>query len=593
MAKSLLRSEEGRGREGAENRPGSAAGHSPAGGPEPEVTELARRHETLLEERRSWEPDWKKLAAQFLPRKCRLESEAGAETNRGGLRGGTLDSTAFYAMRDLAAGLHGGMTSPARPWFSLTLQDRELAKRARIRQWLDALADRMRAIFNQSNFYTAIHSLYLELGTFGTGFLFALEDERGPGAVRFLPLTAGEYCLDANDQGRVDTIFRTTMMTVRQMIMRFGAKVPEFIREMGRRPELWNERFAVVHAVYPRGNVRGAGPFASAYYLDSGVSGGRRSGPADSRLPFLLERGKFSEFPGFGVRWDVTGGDVYGKSPGMDALPSSIMLQQMTRTMLMALQKEVDPPMIAPAGLENVSLLPGAVTFVNDVTGQGQQVYPAMRMNYAVAETAQVIAAFQEQVREGLFNSLFRMLTNSDRRNVTATEIAAKEEEKLILVGPVLERLHAELFIPLIDRVFSIMARRNLLPPDWPDDLDNAPLRVEFVSILAQAQKMVATGSLEKFAGFVGSTAQVYSEALDAVNADALVDNYAEYLGVEANVLRGQDDREALREARQQARQQMDALQQGAAGADMLRKLGGLRLEGTAAGALAGGGGGV
>lgn len=552
------------------------------------LNELQLRYQALKQERQSWEADWKKLAEHFLPRKCRLETNAMNETNKGGLRGNKLDSTAFYAMRDLAAGLHGGLTSPARPWFALTLQAQEVAKDSLVRKWLDDVTERMRFIYHRSNFYNAISSFYSELATFGTAFMFELEDEKT--VVRFVPLTAGEYCLDTDASGRVDTVFRSVPMTLRQLEQEFGKEnLPENLRNMLDRPQAWNERFPVVHAVFPAKGWPGASdvhnmPFMSVYYLDGqGLGSGSDSGKFYGSA--ILREGGFEEFPGFGVRWDITGNDVYGKGPAYDTLADSVLLQQMSQTMLKALHKEIDPPLAAPAGFENVSLLPGAVNPVNPLSGNSQAIYPILQVRHNIQGTYEVIAQIQNKVREGLFNNLFRMLLNSDRRQITAREVAAREEEKLILIGPVLERLNDEFFIPVSNRTFNLMVRAELIPPP-PEEIQDMELSVEFVSILAQAQKMVATGTVEQFAAFVGNVARMYPEALDSIEVDAMIDSYADYLGVAASMLKGQDKRDEARQARQQQQEQMQQMQAQMALAEATQKLGSASTENTALSAL-------
>lgn len=538
------------------------------------IIELRSRHEALKQERTSWEADWKKLAAHFLPRKCRLEGDT-SQTNRGtgSLRGEKLDSTAFYAMRDLAAGLHGGLTSPARPWFNLAMRDQNMTRMSSVKAWLDEVTRRMRFAYHSSNFYNAISLFYSELATFGTAFMFEVEDEQT--GIRFIPLTAGEFCLDADDAGRIDTVYRTIHMTLRQLVQKFGeGALPEQLREMYKLPANWNERYQVVHAVYPEKKTKGEKPYVSVYYLD-GFGGGSRGLTATTAASeqSVLERGGFHEFPGFGVRWDVTGGDVYGKGPAHDTLADSVLLQQMTQSVLKALHKEIDPPLAAQADFEGLSLLPGAVNVVRGM-GQGQQaVYPILQVRHNIEGTYNVISQIQTKVRDGLFNNLFRMLLGSDRRQITAREVAAREEEKLILIGPVLERLNDEFFIPLTERTFNILQRAGKLPPP-PDDIAGQEFAPEFVSILAQAQKMVSTGAVEQFAAFVGNVARVYPDAADTIDVDAMVDNYADYLGVEADMLRGQDERDDLRAARQQQQQMAEQMAQAQEGIGMVEQAG-------------------
>ena len=562
------------------------------------MTEIEHRRSELVEERQSWKKDWRELSRYFLPRKCRF-LEDGDRSNEGGLQRGSLDSTGIYAMRDLAAGMHGGMTSPARPWFKLSLQNKEMEGSRDVRLWLDEVENRMRDILHRSNFYNAIHQQYEELATFGTACMFELPDELT--GVRFHTLTAGEYVLDADEHGRVDTVFRTMDMTLRQLVRKFGlASLPEALRNMWESQINWNERFRVVHAVFPRNDrdhnkIDGKNkPWASVYYLD-GHGGGRSARSGSAEYPHLISEGGYDEFPAFGVRWDVAGGDIYGRSPGMDTLPDCVLLHSMTASMLKALHKEVDPPMIVAGDKKDVNLLPGGVTFVSAVQGQGQGVYPALQLRHNIQGTAAAIGQVQQKVREGLFNDLFRMLLDSDRRNVTAREVAAKEEEKMVLIGPVLERLHDELLIPVISRTFNLMAAGNYLPP-WPEEMGEQPLKVEFVSVLAQAQKMVGTGAIERYVGFVGQMAQMAPEILDVVNPDKVADAYGDYLGVDAVIIRSQEERDQIREQRAQAqaaaKQQQEQMMAAQVAMQGVQALGGAKMgQGSALDALMGAGG--
>lgn len=151
-------------------------------------------------------------------------------------------------------------------------------------------------------------------------------------------------------------------------------------------------------------------------------------------------------------------------------------------------------------------------------TGSGVPVVPAMNVQPDVQAAQMLIQQVQNQIKEGLYNDLFRMLLGSDRRQVTATEVDAKEAEKMILIGPVLERLHDELFIPLIDRTFELMGRFNALPPA-PESIAGETLKVDFISTLAQAQKLVSTGSMQQIAAETLASTPVGGEQPTALDA--------------------------------------------------------------------------
>lgn len=517
-----------------------------------DVPALARRWRALLDRRSPWDSAWQSLAEHFLPTRCRLGPE---DENRPLLNKRLVDATGILAMRTLAAGLHGGMTSPARQWFRLSLDDADLADSRAGQLYLDEVERRMRVVFQRSNFYNAMHTLYAELGTFGTAFVFELADPRH--GFRFLPLCAGEYALDTDAARRVDTVFRRSSMSLRQIEEAFGPHVlPDSLRQAARRTP--DQRQTVIHAVFPRRGRRpglltaAAMPVASVYWLE-----GREGNATPLRVS------GFCDFPGFGPRWDVAGNEVYGRSPAMDALPDCRMLQQMGITTLKAIHKAVDPPMSVSAGLRSVGLdlTPGGINYVDSLPGQNPQAAtPLLQLKPELAQSRQAMQAVQEQIRAGLYNDLFRLILEG-RSKVTASEIAAREEEKMVLIGPVLERLHDELFIPLIDRTFSLMQRLDMLPP-CPPELVGRRLKVEFVSLLAQAQKLVGSGATDQYLSLTLRAAAAWPEALDSLDVDNMLDTYARNLGLPVSITRSRQEREQLRQARAEAQQQQSLLKQ-------------------------------
>ncbi len=519
---------------------------------------LEQRFQALLEARQSYEPAWQDLADHFLPMRYNHRGRNPHVWRKMPLLNDKLvDATGILAMRTLAAGLQGGMTSPARPWFQLSLEDSDLARHGPVKEWLADVTKRMAKLFNNSNFYHAVHSLYGELGTFGTAFMLELADfEHG---FRFVPFSAGEYCLDVNEKQAVDVVFRRFHMSTRQLIQRFGREhLPSHLQNE-KRPQ--HEGHVVVHAIYPRkdrlNGKAGAKhmPFASEYWLEGqSFSGGSRRNIGRGHV---LSQSGFMEFPGFGVRWHVAGNEVYGRSPAMDVLPDCRMLQQMGITMLKAIHKSVDPPTAVAASLKAVGLdlTPGGVNYVEVGPGQSPQAAkPILDVRPDIQAGRLAMQDVQKQIQQGLYNDLFRLLLDGKSSHITAKEVAAREEEKLILLGPALERLHGELFIPLIERTFQLMLRHDLVPP-MPKEFEGQKLKVEFVSLLAQAQKMVSTSAVDRLVGFVQSLTPLKPEVADILDADKAVEEYAEYLGVAPALLHSTEERAALRQQRQEAQQ--------------------------------------
>jgi hypothetical protein len=447
-----------------------------------------RRLTALDRERASWFAHWRELSEYILPRRGSFIG-ATARSNRGAKQNGKLlDSTAMLAARTMASGLMAGVTSPARPWFRLGLANPEVSAIPEVRAWLDVVTELMFRVFARSNLYNALAVAYEELGVFGTAAVIVVEDAKE--TVRAYPLTAGEYWLGASERLTVNTLYRSLTLTSFQLVERFGRDaVSTPVRERYDRGE-WDGEVEVVHCIEPNvavdeGNGRGGRPV------------GREVGPPWPLRSVWFERhgaedallhvGGYEEFPAFCPRWHLIGNDVYGRSPGMEALPDARSLQRMQQRFAEALDKMVNPPMVAPPSLrgERLSQKPGTVTYVPDTAGQTFR--PAYDLKLPLDQMTAAIRDRQQAVRAAFYADLFLMATHLEEVR-SATEIAERREEKLVMLGPVLERLHDDLLEPLIGRVFQIMSRAGQIPPPPFDEMYGLRLQPEYESPMRAMQ---------------------------------------------------------------------------------------------------------
>ena len=504
---------------------------------------LGRRLSALRAERMSWWTHWQDLSDYILPRRGRFLISPN-QGNRGDPRNQKIiDSSGTLAARTLASGLMAGLTSPARPWFRLTLRDPQLAQSDQVRAWLDDVGSRMMQVFAKSNFYNALAVLYEELGVFGTGAMLLLEDNED--VIRCYTLTAGEYFLAHSERLSVNTLYREFTLTVSQLVQKFGLNAcSATVRSLYAGGYLDRE-VVVAHAIEPDdtpimpGQALTRLPWRSVYW----ESGSGYSNVLDIR--------GFNEFPVCAPRWNLVGNDVYGRSPGMDALGDIRALQIEQKRKAQAIEKMVNPPMVADAALKNqpASLLPGGVTFVPG-GGTGIGFKPVYEVNPPLDGLVEDIREVQSRISQAFYADLWLMISQLDDVR-TAAEIAARREEKLLMLGPVLERLHAELLNPAIRRTFNIMARSGGLPP-LPPGLPVQDIHIDFVSPLAQAQKAAALGSVERLMAFVGQLAPSAPSVLDKIDFDETVNEYADMLGVSTKLLAPESQVDATRQARAQ-----------------------------------------
>lgn len=517
---------------------------------------ILRRLSNMERERSSWESHWRDIARHFFPRRSRFLN-AGEKTNEGDPRNFLESGVGIKKLKNLAAVMQSGITSPSRPWFSLGVQDAEMSKQGTVKKWLHHVQQQMVNVFHRSNFYDQIHLAYGELGAFGTAVMMVEDDPQS--TIRCRTLTVGEYCLDTDASGRVDTLYRRVRMTARQIV---GAWPDTVSAEIRNRAEKDNDDWlTVIHAVEPNPDYREGSlnakhrRYSSIYMMENKE---------------VLEVGGYYEFPALCPRWDTTASDIYGSSPCMDALPDCRQLQKMTESGRLALEKEVDPPLLV-AGLQNlaVNVSPGALNPVSSLAQGNNGIKPLYEVRANLAALAQEKAEIKNDISEALFNDLL-LLISSQNRNMTATQSDIMNNEKLLLLGPVLDRLRSELFQPLIERVYGLMSRNGLIAPP-PPEMDGQEIKIEFISVLALGQKQAGKNSITEMAMFVGQMAQLLNNpgVVDKFNADVAIDEMADMVGASPSVIRSDDEVQALKEQREQQEQMMQAMAMMKQGADI------------------------
>lgn len=507
---------------------------------------LLARKSALWSERSSWITHWREISDFQQPRAGRF---VVTDRNKGDKRANhILDNTAVFAARTLAAGLMSGVTSPARPWFRLEIADKDMMESGAVKSWLHDVATLLRAIFASSNTYRSLHTIYEELGLFGTGATIVLPDFEN--VLHHYPLTVGEYALATNSRGEVDTLCREFQLTVGQMVEQFGRNAcSQAVRNVFDRGS-YDSWVDTIHMIEPRRSrdlkKRDARnmKFASIYFE-----------PGKENWDQFLGESGFKRFPALCPRWVVTGNDVYGTSPGMECLGDVKQLQHQQLRKGQAIDYQVNPPLQVPTKYKEASRarLPGGVFYV-DTLGNDKGVRSAFDVNLNLQHLLVDIQDVRERIRSAYYADLFLMLANDNRSGITATEVAERHEEKLLMLGPVLERLHNELLSPLIDTAFEYAVQANILP-EPPPELEGVDLNVEFISVLAQAQRAVATQGMDRLLGTVSQMAAVKPEVLDKIDFDQVVDDYGSAYGVNPKIIVPDDQVQAMREQRAAAMQ--------------------------------------
>ena len=289
----------------------------------------------------------------------------------------------------------------------------------------------------------------------------------------------------------------------------------------------------------------------------------------------LLRESGYDLFPVLVGRWEVGGEDVYGVDcPGITALSDIKQLQTMEKRGLQAIEKMVNPAMMGPASLrtKKVSLLAGDITYTDQREGQ-QGLRPIHEVRMNLTDLNAKMKETRARVRRAYFEDLFLRLSDTTRREITAREIDEIAAEKMVELGGILERVSQDFLNPNTDLTFNFMHRRRGGIPEPPQEIQGMDLKVEYTSVLAQAQKMTGLEAIERLVAFTGQISQFDVTALDKLDTDAIIDEYADVVGVPPSLVLADEQVFELRQARAEAKakqEQAIQVQQAISGAKTL-----------------------
>ena len=511
---------------------------------------IQKRLNKMSSDRSTWEDHWQEILDYVMPRKADITFVRSKGEKRTEV---LFDSTAITANNLLAASLQGTLTSPSLPWFSLKLRDDDANKIRDIQIWLEDTARRMYAVFNESNFNTEVHEMYLDLCSVGTAAIFVEEANEGflQGGLHFNTLHIAEYFIQENATGKVDTLYRKYKMTARQAIQEFGEENlgPKIKEAAKMKPDT---QFNFIHAVEPTADYE------------------RAVGKAKTKLPFhschvceedkmVVRVGGYNEFPYLVPRWSKATGEIFGRSPSYNALPDIKTLNKAVEIGLKAWAKAIDPPLLVTDDgvIGRVRMTPAGITVVrNDSAIKPLQ----------IGSNWQITDLKENQLRTAIRQAYYSdQLQLQEGPQMTATEVQVRYELMQRLLGPTLGRFQTEFLNPLIERVFGIMMRSDALMPR-PEAIEGNNMDIEYVGPLARSQRMEEAVAVERLYQLAMQVVQVDPTVMDVINHEQAIRMRATLLGVPKTVLRGEDEVAEIREqraaAQQQAQEQAMAQQQ-------------------------------
>ena len=523
---------------------------------------IERMVSQLMDKRQTYEARWKEIRAFQLPYVGCFDG-VDDETNAGNRKDTNVwHNCAWDSNQVFAAGVMSGLTPPSRRWFRLDFANSALKDNSELGRVLDERMEILADVLEKSNFYTAVHSCYLELA-FGQAPLGIFPDAQY--GVHFVPYPIGSYAMENGADGTVQMFCRRCKMSAVQLVDKFGMdNVPENIRnELMHGPGMKADHTVIwyvgANRSYDPGKLGNLYlPYVSVYYVEGA--------PEDE----YLHVGGFHEWPVPVARYLITGNESYGKGPGWFAEGDAKVLHLLEKDKLTMVELTVKPPVVADdaLGIKGINLVPGGKTFVQ----QKDAVTPLFQVQGNLDHLREVVIDVTTRIKRAYSADLFMMLDQQEK-SMTAREVLERTQEKMNILGPVVQRMQFEFLGRIIERVYNILDRAHVFPESEDEEmaafLREQEIRIEYISPMAQAQKMSGLVNIEQAVAFVAQIAQFHQDVLDKVNWSESVNRYFDMLGAPAAIKRTDDEYEAIQQQKQEMAAKQQQMQEAAAMAEM------------------------
>lgn len=509
---------------------------------------------TMRKEREPWEAVWKEIGNNVVPNRTNFDITNTDKGQRNDIE--IYDGTPVAALNLYASGSQGYLLSSSYKWFSLRIPNERLMDVRDVRIWLSVVEQVIYGLIQRSNFYKEMYMLFKDGGSIGTATIYSYFDV-GTKRVWFNTLHPKEVFIAEDDNGEVNTVVRYFNMTAARMGERFKEDSLDVdIQRQADDPEEFATEHPVLHVVEHRPDYNPKSTSATEMKFKSCY--------IDIEHESVIRESGYPVNP-YGVwRVEKASDEIYGRGPGWTALADIKALYQYAKTDIHAAQLEVDPVLDVPAErLNDIKYVPGGRNSYEDTGREVKRMSPPLNLRAGLDREER-----KQRLIEKHFLVDFFMMMSQAQREMTATEIRQRMEEKSVMLGPHIAGLNQDVLDRIMDSIFASAWDAGLIPPP-PDVLKGGGrLEVDYQGPLAQAQRSFFKTEpyravMRDITGMVQALAPVAPGVavgmLDNYNWDHITREMAKGDGIPEEALMDEKVRDAIRQ--QRAQQQAQAQQ--------------------------------
>lgn len=503
---------------------------------------IIRDQSSMELSRKTWEQHWEEVAERCLPRATgfvRKKQDGDKRAER------AIDSTPILALERFAAAIESVVTPRTQMWHGLA--NERFEDDNEVQEYYEAVA---KTLFRlryapDANFANQQSENYVSIGAFGNGCVFV--DEIPGKGMRYICYPLQEIYFEENYQGVIDLVHRKFCLTARQAVQQFGKEnLPDSVKAAAERSPL--QKFDFIHRVAPNDEIQYANGEPVANYRGMDWSSVYVC-TSDKRI---VREGGYHTNPYCIARYYKSPGEVYGRGPGMTALPDMKVLNEMNRETLIGAQLANRPPILLSddGALEVFNMTPGGINS-GGLSSNGTPLAAPFQTGAQPQLGLEMMDQKRQLINDIFLVSLFQILV--DNPQMTATEAMLRAQEKGQLLAPTMGRIMSEQLGPMIHREIDILARNGLLP-EPPQQLIDAGMEydIDYRSPLVRLQRADEGTGIAQTLQLGTSLAQFDPSVLGLFKTGEILRDFAEINGMPRSLILSPDEEEQMKAAKAQ-----------------------------------------
>lgn len=494
-----------------------------------------------------------------------------------------VDTTHILALRSYVAGFLEGNTSASRQWARIRSKDLEKNQNPNNRDWLDTFTTSCMNVLSTSNFYNSAGIFYSDFGVFNTGAHYIEQLKDG---LFFHNLIPGSYYTISNALDESVVLIREYCLSVKAIVEEYGIKTKSGKYD-------WSNISDRVHTMYDNCNytqlidvvqivqenedfdptqpVAGEnrqwlevtyelGGSRGQYYQD-GQEFGTSAVDPEGREKDIYLRKTYSRTKPFIVGRSAHNGNFeYGEDgPTLQSLGLIKSLNKKAIGKDQALEQMLRPAVQGPANLRKsyITTAPNSYVPLDPTSLQKGGLQVINPLSPAISTLNADVQDLRSMVDKFYYADYLLYLSRNPKTR-TATETNAIVQEQQLIIGPNLQSLNRTYNLPVLEFVMDWVLYNDPYLPPIPKDLGGDFLRIDFVSVFAQAQRAADLPSIDRYVAMIEQVGQLNPKIWDKANVDKLADLYEDRLYLPVGLNNPQDKVDAMRQqaALQAQRQQ-------------------------------------